>query len=245
MDIKERQMTETHPLSAELRERAGKGAARTVRRAGRVPGVIYGGKEAPLLISLEPREFSRELHKLGFFATLFDLKVNGTANRVLPRDVQFDPVTDKPLHVDFLRVTGDSKVTVQVPVEFINEVMSPGLKRGGVLNVVRHEIELRCAVDSIPHSIKVDLEGLEIGDSIHISHVKLPANVKPTIDRDFTVASIAAPSAVRAEALEAQAAAQAAAATPEIPVEGTVPGAAAPAAPAAPTAPAEKAEKKE
>jgi hypothetical protein len=121
---------------------------------------------------------------------------------VLPRDVQFDPVTDKPLHVDFLRVSSDSKVVVQVPVEFINEVKSPGLKRGGVLNIVRHEIELRCAVDAIPRTIVIDLEGLDIGDSIHISHVKLPENVRPVIDRDFTVASVAAPSAVRAEALE-------------------------------------------
>jgi large subunit ribosomal protein L25 len=227
-------MAESPQLSIELRERAGKGAARTVRRAGRVPGVIYGGKQEPILISLDPAELKRELHKIGFFATLFDLKLDGAAHRVLPRDVHFDPVTDKPLHVDFMRVTGDSKVVVQVPVEFINEPKSPGLKRGGVLNIVRHEIELRCPVDSIPQKITVDLDGLDIGDSIHISHVTLPPNVRPTVDRDFTVASIAAPSAVRAEALEAQAAAQAAAATPETPA---APGAAAPgAAPAAPGA---------
>jgi large subunit ribosomal protein L25 len=162
---------------------------------------------------------------------------------VLPRDVQFDPVTDKPLHVDFMRVTGDSKVVVQVPVEFINEPKSPGLKRGGVLNIVRHEIELRCAIDAIPQKITVDLDGLDIGDSIHISHVTLPANVQPTVDRDFTVATIAAPSAVRAEALEAQAAAQAAAATPEAPVAPAAPGAAAPgAAPGAAPAAAPKKE---
>ena len=231
-------MTEVHQLSTELRERSGKGAARSVRRAGRVPGVIYGGKQEPVLISLDPRELSRELHKTGFFATLFELSLDGASHRVLPRDVQLDPVTDKPLHVDFLRVTADSTVVVQVPVEFINEVKSPGLKRGGVLNVVRHEIELRCAVDSIPQSIVVDLDGLNIGDSIHISHVKLPEGVRPTVDRDFTVASVAAPSAVRAEALEAQAAAQTAAATPETPVApgapaATAPGAAAPATPAA------------
>ncbi len=243
-------MTETHQLSVQLRERAGKGAARSVRRASRVPGVIYGGKEEPLLISLDPGELSRELHSASFFATLFDLKLAGAAHRVLPRDVQFDPVTDKPLHVDFLRVTSESKVTVLVPVEFINEVRSPGLKRGGVLNVVRHEIELRCSVDAIPRSVVVDLDGLNIGDSIHISRVKLPENVRPTIDRDFTVASVAAPSAIRAEALEAQAAAAAAAAVPEVPVVGAVPGAAVPAAPGAPGAPpapekAEKPEKKE
>ena len=238
-------MTETHQLSIQLRQRVGKGAARSVRREGRVPGVIYGGKQEPVLISIDPLELKRELHKIGFFATLFDLKLDGAAHRVLPRDVQFDPVTDKPLHVDFLRVTAESRVVVQVPVEFINEAKSPGLKRGGVLNVVRHEIELRCSVDAIPKSITVDLDGLDIGDSIHISHVKLPEGARPTIERDFTVASVAAPSAVRAEALEAQAAAQAAAAAPEIPAAaaaagaipaapGTAaPGAAAPAAPAA------------
>ncbi len=238
-------MTETHQLSIQLRERAGKGAARAVRREGRVPGVIYGGKQEPTLISVDPRELSRELHQAGFFATLFDLKLDGAAHRVLPRDVQLDPVTDKPVHVDFLRVSADSLVVVQVPVEFINEAKSPGLKRGGVLNVVRHEIELRCPVDAIPRSIVVDLDGLAIGDSVHISQVTLPERVKPTIERDFTVASVAAPSAVRAEALEAQAAAAAAAAAPEIPEAAAVPGVVAPTAPAAPAAPTEKAEKKE
>jgi large subunit ribosomal protein L25 len=240
-------MTETHQLSVQLRQRAGKGAARSVRREGRVPGVIYGGKQEPVLISIDPLELKRELHKIGFFATLFDLKLDGAAHRVLARDVQFDPVTDKPLHVDFLRVTGESRIVVQVPVEFINEVKSPGLKRGGVLNVVRHEIELRCSVDAIPRSITIDLDGLDIGDSIHISHVTLPEGARPTIERDFTIASVAAPSAVRAEALEAQAAAAAAALAPEVPVAAgaAAPGAAAPAAPgtaapgaAAPAAPA-------
>jgi large subunit ribosomal protein L25 len=236
-------MAESPQLSIELRERAGKGAARSTRRAGRVPGVIYGAKEEPVLISLDPRELTRELHKVGFFATLFNLKLDGSSHRVLPRDVQFDPVTDKPLHVDFMRVTGDSKVVVQVPVEFINEAKSPGLKRGGVLNIVRHEIELRCAVDAIPRTIVIDLEGLDIGDSIHISHVKLPDNVRPTIERDFTVASVAAPSAVRAEALEAQAAAQAAVAAPEAaaPAAGAAPGTA-PAGGGATPAAAEKKE---
>jgi large subunit ribosomal protein L25 len=199
-----------------------------------------------VLISIDPLELKRELHKIGFFATLFDLKLDGAAHRVLARDVQFDPVTDKPLHVDFLRVTGESRIVVQVPVEFINEVKSPGLKRGGVLNVVRHEIELRCSVDAIPRSITIDLDGLDIGDSIHISHVTLPEGARPTIERDFTIASVAAPSAVRAEALEAQAAAAAAALAPEVPVTAgaAAPGAAAPAAPgtaapgaAAPAAP--------
>ena len=196
-------MTETHQLSVQLRQRAGKGAARSVRREGRVPGVIYGGKQEPVLISIDPLELKRELHKIGFFATLFDLKLDGAAHRVLARDVQFDPVTDKPLHVDFLRVAADTKVTVEVPVVFRNEPASPGLKRGGVLNIVRHQIELVCAADSIPHELEFDLTGLDIGDAIHISAIKLPAGVTPAItDRDFTVATLVAPSAQKAEAAE-------------------------------------------
>jgi large subunit ribosomal protein L25 len=203
-------MAESPQLSIELRERAGKGAARTTRRAGRVPGVIYGAKQEPLLISLDPRELSRELHKIGFFATLFDLKLDSASHRVLPRDVQFDPVTDKPLHVDFLRVSSDSKVVVQVPVEFINEVKSPGLKRGGVLTIVRHEVEVTCPADAIPDDLVASLANFDVGESIHISAFNLPANVKPTItDRDFTVATIAVPSALRSEQEEAAAGAEA------------------------------------
>src|SRR5690606_2015823 len=161
---------------------------------GRIPGVIYGNKQEPILISIEPRRLQRELQKAGFFATLFDLELDGQRHRVLARDVQFDPVTDRPLHIDFLRVAADTKVNVEVPVVFINEELSPGLKRGGVLNVVRHDIELICAADQIPTSITIDLQGLEIGDTVHISTVKLPEGVTPAIaDRDFTVASIAAP----------------------------------------------------
>lgn len=137
--------------------------------------------------------------KPGFLTRLFniDLGKDGT-HRTLPRDVQLDPVTDQPLHVDFMRVTGESVVHVAVPVSFINEGLSPGLKRGGVLNIVRHEIELYCKPDDIPHSLVVDLAGLDIGDSVHISHIKLPAGATPTItDRDFTVASVAAPTVTR------------------------------------------------
>ena len=200
-------MAESPQLSIKLRERAGKGAARTTRRAGRVPGVIYGAKQEPLLISLDPRELSRELHKIGFFATLFDLKLDSASHRVLPRDVQFDPVTDKPLHVDFLRVSSDSKVVVQVPVEFINEVKSPGLKRGGVLNIVVHDLALVCDASEIPEEIHIPLDGLEIGDSIHISGVKLPEGVTPAnTEEDFTVATIVAPSAMKSEEEETAAA---------------------------------------
>ena len=177
---------------------------------------------------------------------LTEIDLDRETARLVWREVQLDPVKDWPIHVDFQRIGAGARIRVNVPVRFINEGLSPGLKRGGVLNVVRHEIELRCAVDAIPRTIVIDLEGLDIGDSIHISEVKLPANVRPTIERDFTVASVAAPSAVRAEALEAQAAAQAAAAAPEVPVApGAVPGAApTPAAPGAAPAPAAP-EKKE
>src|SRR5258707_11568825 len=238
-------MTEVRSLGSEPRDRAGKGAARATRRAGRVPAVVYGNKEPAALISLEPKALVRELHKTGFFATLFDLQIDGRAERVLPRDVQFDPVSDRPIHVDFLRVGAGTKVRVDVPVVFRNDLASPGLKRGGVLNIVRHEIALICAADSIPPTIEIDLTGLEIGDSIHISMVKLPDNVTPAItERDFTVATIAAPTAQKIEAAEAAAAAAAAAGEPAE-GEAVAPAAGATPAPgAAPAAAAGKGEEK-
>lgn len=203
-------------FSAEIRERAGKGAARADRRLGHVPGVIYGNKEKPVMITLAPRDLKKELHKPGFFTRLFDVDINGEKHRVLPRDVQIHPLTDAPLHIDFMRVTADTTITVEVPVIFTNEALSPGIKRGGVLNIVRHEIELICKAMEIPHSLTVNLEGLEIGDGIHISDIQLPAGVRPTIaDRDFTIATIAAPSVLKTaeeEKAEAEAAAVAAAA---------------------------------
>jgi len=225
-------MTDVHSLTAELRDRAGKGAARTTRRAGRVPAVVYGAKAAPTLISLEPRELDREIHKTGYYTTLFDIKVNGTTERVLPRDVHFDPVTDRPIHVDFMRVTDKTRVRVHVPVTFTNEGLSPGLKRGGVLNIVRHEIDVYCQAGNIPNAIVIDIAGLDIGDSVHISMVKLAEGVKPAIaDRDFTIATIAPPTVHKTEAEEqAAAAAAAAVATPEgaaaAPAAGAAPGAA-------------------
>jgi large subunit ribosomal protein L25 len=197
-------MPEMTTLSAELRAHAGKGAARATRRAGRVPGIIYGDNKDPVLISLEPRELSRALANRGFFATLVDIAVDGAIHRTLPRDVQRHPATDTPLHVDFMRVGGHSRVTVTVPVVFTNQEMSPGLRRGGILNIVRHSIELSCPVDSIPDQLVVELNGLEIGDSVHISRVIVPEGCRPTIaERDFTIASIAASSAVREEAAAA------------------------------------------
>jgi large subunit ribosomal protein L25 len=191
-------------LSAERRARAGKGAARATRRMGRVPGIIYGGDRDPMLISLEPRELSRALAKRGFLATVAEVRMDDAVHRTLPRDVQYHPATDEPLHVDFMRIGADTRVTVSVPVAFINHEMSIGLRRGGILNIVRHGIALICQVDNIPEQLVVDLNGLDIGDSVHISAVTLPPGSRLTItDRDFTIASIAASSAVREEAAAA------------------------------------------
>ena len=197
-------MPEIITLSAEPRARAGKGAARATRRAGRVPGIIYGDNKDPLKISVDPRELSRALARRGFFATLVDVAVDGTVHRALPRDVQYHPATDAPLHIDFMRVGGHTRVTVTVPVVFANPEMSPGIRRGGILNIVRHGIELSCPVEGIPDRLVVELNGLEIGDSIHVSRIAIPEGCGPTIrERDFTIASIAASSAVREEAAAA------------------------------------------
>jgi large subunit ribosomal protein L25 len=199
-------MTKVIALSAEPRGRAGKGTARQTRRAGRIPAVIYGGKLTPVMISLEKFAFSRVLHQPGFFTHLFDVTVDGTAHRVLPRDVQFDPVSDLPVHVDFLRVTGGTRLTVMVPCEFVDQDKSPGMRRGGVLNIVRHEIELECAADSIPEHVTISCEGYDLGDSIHISKVTLPEGVRSlSHERDCTLATIATPSGVKSEGAEAAA----------------------------------------
>lgn len=219
-------MADVLSLPARARDRAGKGAARSTRRAGLIPGVIYGNHETPLLVALEPRHLVPQVNKDGFFTRIVDLEIDGKRHRVLPRDVQFHPVSDRPEHVDFLRVSATTRVSVGVPVRFINEAAAPGIKKGGVLNVVRHTIDLVCQADKIPAAITIDLTGKEIGDSIHISHIQLPDGVMPAIrDRDFTVATVAAPT-VQVEEVPAAAAAAA-------PVEGA---AAAPAAPGAPGA---------
>ena len=227
-------MAAVESVSAELRDRAGKGAARESRRNGRVPAVIYGDKKEPTLISLDPKEIDKLIHKKTFYATLLDVDVKGTKHRVLPRDVQFDPVTDRTLHVDFQRIGKDTKVHVNVPVVVRNEAASPGLKRGGVLNIVRHEIEFICSPDAIPQAIEVDLTGLEIGGSIHIHAVKLPENAQLAVrERDFTVVSIGAPTGLKAEQQEAAEKAAAAAAAPAAGAAAPAAGAAAPAAGAA------------
>ena len=200
-------MSETYELKAEARELVGKGSAREVRRNGKVPAVIYGDKQPPLAIALSYKDIFYKIHGGGFLTTVATIDVGGKKIQVLPKDYQLDPVTDNPLHIDFLRVSKDTLVTVQVPVHFINEEKSPGIKRGGVLNIVRHEVEFTVPANAIPEFITVDLDGSEIGDSIHISAVKLPAGVKPVIsDRDFTIATIAGSSAARSEADEEAAA---------------------------------------
>ena len=194
-------MSEIVTLAAEARQRAGKGTARQTRRADRIPAVIYGNKEKPLMISVDNNTFTKLLKKPGFFTHLFDITVDGNSHRVLPRDVQFDPVTDVPLHVDFLRVSGDTKITVHVPVHFINQDKSPGLKRGGTLNIVRHEIELRCDASHIPEHVVVDLEGVDLGASIHFHSITLPTSAVSTVsEHDFTVATIVVPSGLKPEA---------------------------------------------
>jgi large subunit ribosomal protein L25 len=187
-------MSETYELKAEARERAGKGSAREIRRNGKVPAVIYGGKEAPVSITLPYKELTKRIHAGGFLTTVATIDVAGKKVRVLPKDYQLDPVRDFTMHVDFLRVTKDTVVTVEVPVHFENEEAAPGLKQGGVLNIVRHTIEVSCPADAIPDGFTIDLTGLEIGDSVHASALTIPENVELTItDRDFTIATIATP----------------------------------------------------
>ena len=194
-------MTDITVLTANAREKVGKGSAREARRQGNIPAVIYGDKKSPIPIVVEQKILVRHLNTGGFFNTLFDIDVNGELNRVLPRDVQVHPVTDVPEHVDFLRVSATTKVSVEVPVEFIGDDVSPGIKSGGVLNVVRYTIEVSCTPDLIPNTLLLDLSSAEIGDSLHISAVNLPEGVTPTIsDRDFTIATIVAPTVVRDEA---------------------------------------------
>ncbi len=191
-------MSEALNLPAEARERAGKGASRAIRRDGRTPAVIYGGKEEPTLIHVEQKELVRQLNTGHFMNSIVNIEIGGKTIRTLPKDVAFNPVTDRPIHVDFLRMTGDSKVEVHVPVVFINEEDSPGLKKGGVLNIVRHELELLCPNANIPEEIQIDVTGKDLGDSIHISEVTLPKGVTSVItDRDYTIATLVAPSALK------------------------------------------------
>ena len=193
-------MSEQLTLPAEARERAGKGASRALRRDGRVPAVIYGDKKEPLSVHVEEKLLTKMLSTGHFMNTVVMIDAGGKTHRTLPKDVQFHPVSSRPIHVDFLRIGEHSKVHVNVPVRFDNEEASPGIKRGGVLNIVRHDLELVCDAAEIPDEIHIDLTGLEIGDSIHISALKLPKGSESAItDRDFTIATVVAPSAMKSE----------------------------------------------
>jgi large subunit ribosomal protein L25 len=207
-------MSDQLTLPAEARDRAGKGASRALRRDGRVPAVVYGEKKEPLSIHVEEKLLSKMLHTGHFMNSVVMIDFEGNPLRTLPKALDFHPVTSRPIHVDFLRIGEHTVLTVAIPVRFDNEEASPGLKRGGVLNVVQHELQLVCDAASIPNEIHIPLDGLEIGDTIHISQVKLPEGVKPANeDEDFTVATIVAPSAMKSEEEEAEA-------EGEVPTEG-------------------------
>lgn len=202
-------MAEAIELKAWARETSGTGSARATRREGRVPAILYGDKGKPEPIAVEYNAIWKQLHTGHFQSTIYMLNLDGDKTRVIPRDIQLDPVKDFPIHIDFMRVSKHATINIGVPVHFLNEGEAPGLKRGGVLNVVRHEIEVRCPADAIPESFEVDLTGREIGDSIHISSLTLPQGVEPVIsDRDFTIATItgrvaeAAPAEAEEEAVE-------------------------------------------
>ena len=191
-------------LAAEARAKAGKGAARAIRRAGSIPGVIYGDHKEPVLISLVERDLVKVMRGSGFLTQLCDLDVSGKKHMVLPRAVEYDPVSDRPIHIDFLRVSDKTEIYVEVPVHMINEKECPGLVKGGVLNIVRHELEVSCRATDIPEEIVIDLTGFEIGHSVHVSDLNLPKGVEPTMPPELTVLTIVAPSAVKSEADEAE-----------------------------------------
>jgi len=190
-------MSEVLDLSAETRDRAGKGASRAMRREGRVPAVIYGNKQEPTAIHLEEKLLMKMLNTGHFFNSVVMLDVVGQKVRTLPKDVQFHPVTDRPLHADFLRIGEHSKVTVNVPVHFIDEALSPGIKRGGVLNIVVHDLGLSVDAAEIPEEITVSLKGLEVGENIHLSQIALPKGATAVDHTDITIATIVAPSALK------------------------------------------------
>ena len=193
-------MSEQLTLPAETRDRAGKGASRALRNQGRVPAVVYGANQEPLSIHVEEKLLAKMLSTGHFMNSVVMIDAAGQATRTLPKDVQFHPVTSRPVHVDFLRIGENSKVTVAVPVRFVDEEKSPGIKRGAVLNIVRHDLELSCDAADIPDDVVISLAGLDVGDSIHISAVQLPNGATSTItDRDFTIATIVAPSALKSD----------------------------------------------
>lgn len=225
-------MASVNELKATTRERVGKGGARLVRRQGRVPGVIYGDNKPPLAIALDQTEIRRRIYAGRFLTSLYDLDVDGVKHRVIPRDYQLDPVKDNPIHVDFLRLGEGAQIRVRIPVHVKNADQSPGVKRGGTVNIVEHTVEVLCPADAIPEAIDVDVGGLEINYSKHLSDVVLPANVRPATARDLTLVTIVAPSGYLEEQRAAAEAAAAAAAAPAA-APGEAAAAAAPGAPGA------------
>lgn len=196
-------MAEHIKLNAITREKAGKGSARATRRQGYVPAVIYGDNKEPVTIAIEKSEVMKVINSGKLFTSLCDITIDKTKHLTLARDLQLHTVKDLPMHLDFLRVTNKTIISVEIPVTFLNEESSKGLEEGGVLNVVRHSVEVRCPANSIPENIEIDLEGTELGDSIKMSDITLPKGVTPTItDRDFTIATIASPAAMQAEETE-------------------------------------------
>jgi len=227
-------MAQTFSMSASVRDKSGKGAARAARRAEQVPAVIYGDKKPPLSINLELRELRRHMATT-FYTHIYNLKVGNDVHKVIPRDVQFHPVTDTPLHVDFLRVSETTKITASVPVEALGADKSPGVKNGGLLNLIYHELEVKCFANQVPEHITVDVSALNMGQSIHLDEIKLPAGVEVMLtDKHATIVSVTAPSALRGKDEEADAATAAAAASPTaVPsLKQKAPDAAAAAAPA-------------
>jgi large subunit ribosomal protein L25 len=231
-------MAQVQELKAEAREGRGKGAAFRARTQGLIPGVVYGGEQQPETVAVDGRTLERHIEKGAFLTTLLMLDMGGKKTRVIPRQLQLDPVSDRPVHVDFMRLAEGATVRLEVPVHFRGQGESPGIKKGGVLNVVRHEMELICPAENIPNEVVVDISKLDINESIHMSALTLPEGVKPTIrERNFTICSIVAPTSV----IEEQRAAAAAAAAPAVeaapvegaPAEGAAPAAGAAAAPAA------------
>jgi large subunit ribosomal protein L25 len=241
-------MATVKEIKATVRPRAGKGAARAVRREGRVPGVIYGGSEPPLTISLDDAELRQRIYAGRFLTSIYEVDVDGTRHRVIPRDFQVDPVRDHPVHVDFMRLSEGATIRVRIPIHVINSDQSPGVKRGGAVNIVTHTLDVRCPADAIPEAFDVDVSGLEINHSRHLSDIKLPPHVRPLVQGDATLVTIVPPSGYAEEmkaaaeaAAVAAAAAAAAAAAPAAPTGAPgAPGAVAAAPAAAAGAPAKK-----
>ena len=242
-------MASVQEMKATVRPKGGKGAARNARRSGRVPGVVYGNNEPPMMVLIEHDELKKRIYQGRFLTTLYELEVDGKKHRVIPRDFQLDALKDLPMHVDFLRVAEGAKIRVHIPVHVLNSEQSPGVKRGGAVNVVTHSVEVECPADAIPELIDVDIAGLEISHSKHLNDVALPANVRVIGRADMTLVTVVPPSGYAEELKAAAEAAAAAAAGAAAPAEGAAAapaaaaGAAAPAAGAA-AAPAAEKEKK-